>query len=197
MLAFIQVVQLAKAAGASKIIGVASKSKCQSVVDNGADVCLDYGAPSFEEDLIKATERKVDVFFDNVGGLVLDAALLCMAKQGRISVCGAISGYQSIGGDRSQAYALKNHTMILRSVLTVKGFIVLPPYTSQEELGKAVAELGKAVMEGKVKTRSVFRVLAPAVFVHADPFLLSLVPSASTSSPKRASSTSLRLFMAS
>lgn len=160
-----QVVQLAKAAGASKIIGVASKSKCQSVVDNGADVCLDYGASSFEEDLIKATERKVDVFFDNVGGLVLDAALVCMAKQGRISVCGAISGYQNIGGDKSQVYALKNHTMILRSVLTVKGFIVMPPFTSQEELGKAVAELGKAVIEGKVKTRSVFRVLAPAAFI--------------------------------
>ena len=95
MLAFIQVVQLAKAAGASKIIGVASKSKCQSVVDNGADVCLDYGAPSFEEDLIKATERKVDVFFDNVGGTILDLMLGRMGLHGRIAACGAIADYNS------------------------------------------------------------------------------------------------------
>lgn len=150
-----QVVQLAKAIGASRIIGIASKSKCQSVIDNGADACLDYSSPSFEEDLIKATDRKVDVFFDNVGGPVLDAALVCMARQGRISVCGAISGYQNIGGDKSQAYGLKNSTMILRSVLNVKGFIILPPYTPMEEIGKAANELGKFVLEGKVKTRSV------------------------------------------
>jgi len=85
------VVQLAKAAGASRVIGVASKSKCDSVVENGADVCLDYGSATFTKDLRQATEEKVNVYFDNTGGPITDAALVCMATGGRIAVCGAIS----------------------------------------------------------------------------------------------------------
>lgn len=53
------VVQLAKAYGASRIIGIASKAKCQSVVDIGADACLDYNSETFVDDLKKATEEKV------------------------------------------------------------------------------------------------------------------------------------------
>lgn len=85
-------IQLAKGAGASKVIGIASKSKCDFVVKTlGADACLDYGSPDFEKQLQKVTEEKVDVYFDNTGGPVTDAALGCMARHGRIAVCGAIS----------------------------------------------------------------------------------------------------------
>lgn len=86
-----QVVQLARAAGASRVIGVASKAKCESVVANGADACLDYGSPDFASELRKVTEEKVNVYFDNTGGPVTDAALSCMAPYGRVAVCGAIS----------------------------------------------------------------------------------------------------------
>lgn len=85
------VVQLARAAGASKVIGIASKSKCDWVVKKaGADACLDYNSPDFESELHKVTEDKVNVYFDNVGGPVTDAVLGCMARKGRIAVCGAI-----------------------------------------------------------------------------------------------------------
>lgn len=53
------VVQIARAVGAAKVIGIASKSKCQAVRDLGADACLDYGSATFSEDLKKATEEKV------------------------------------------------------------------------------------------------------------------------------------------
>lgn len=82
---------MAKAVGAARVIGKASKAKCESVVQNGADVCLDYGAPDFADQLQKATEGKVNVYFDNTGGPVTDAALSCMASYGRVVVCGAIS----------------------------------------------------------------------------------------------------------
>lgn len=82
---------MAKAAGASRVIGVASKAKCDGVVKMGADVCLDYGSPDLAKELRKATEEKVNVYFDNTGGPVTDAALVCMATNGRIAVCGAIS----------------------------------------------------------------------------------------------------------
>lgn len=61
------------------------------MVKNGADVCLDYGAADFASQLRKATEEKVNVYFDNTGGPVTDAALSCMTTGGRIAVCGAIS----------------------------------------------------------------------------------------------------------
>jgi NADPH-dependent curcumin reductase CurA len=88
----LQVIQLAKGAGASRVIGIASKSKCDWVVKTlGADACLDYGSPDFEKELHRVTEEKVNVYFDNTGGPITDAALDCMARNGRIAVCGAIS----------------------------------------------------------------------------------------------------------
>lgn len=96
------VVQLARGAGASKVIGIASKSKCDWVVKTaGADACLDYTSPDFESKLHKVTEDKVNVYFDNVGGPVTDAALGCMARQGRIAVCGAI-GVSAIEESKSE-----------------------------------------------------------------------------------------------
>jgi NADPH-dependent curcumin reductase CurA len=53
---------------------VASKAKCDSVVKNGADVCIDYGASDFAEQLLKATEEKVNVYFDNTGGPITGAS---------------------------------------------------------------------------------------------------------------------------
>lgn len=61
----------------------------------GADECLDYRSPSFEDDLVKATEGYVDVYFDNVGGSILNALFKRMKRFSRIIACGAISGYNS------------------------------------------------------------------------------------------------------
>lgn len=60
---------------------------------SGADICINYKKASFKEDLIKATEGFVNVYFDNVGGEQLDLMFTRMAKRGRIAACGAISTF--------------------------------------------------------------------------------------------------------
>lgn len=88
--------QLARAAGASKIIGIAGgQAKCaRAVQDYGYDLCLDYKAdPDLRASVLAAFPDGIDVVFDNVGGAQLEIALEAIAKDGRIALCGMISGY--------------------------------------------------------------------------------------------------------
>lgn len=147
---FPQVVQLAKGAGASRVIGIASKSKCQSVIKAGADECLDYTSSTFAQDLKKVTQEKVNVYFDNTGGPITDAAIVCMAPKGRIAVCGAISEYQKLGGDDDAYHGIKNWRFILTQELTVKGFI--RPNVDPEVRKQADDELKQFIRDGKVKS---------------------------------------------
>ena len=86
-------VQLAKnVVGCKRVIGIAGgKEKCDFVKSLGADACLDYKSASFKADLAKATEGGVDVYFDNVGGEILNELLAKMNRFSRIIACGAIS----------------------------------------------------------------------------------------------------------
>ncbi len=86
--------QLAKLRGA-RVVGIAGREeKCAFVVDRlGFDECLDHRAPDFVDQLKAATPDRVDVYFDNVGGAVLDAVLRRLAMKGRVVLCGAIAVY--------------------------------------------------------------------------------------------------------
>jgi NADPH-dependent curcumin reductase CurA len=90
--------QLAAVAGC-RVVGVAGGTdKCRWVVDElGFDACVDHRSPTFEADLAAACPAGVDVYFDNVGGHVLDAALGLLAHGARVVLCGAISQYNSTG----------------------------------------------------------------------------------------------------
>jgi NADPH-dependent curcumin reductase CurA len=81
---------------------------------------LNYKSPSFEQDLKEATAGGVDVFFDNVGGPILDLMLANMSMHGRVAACGAITGYNS--GD---PLVLKNYFQVITMRLQLKGFIVM------------------------------------------------------------------------
>jgi NADPH-dependent curcumin reductase CurA len=84
------VVQIAKnIVQCKKVIGIAGGAKkCQYVTEKlGADVCIDYKSPTFEKDLNQATEGFVDVYFDNVGGTILDLMFKRMKRFGRITAC--------------------------------------------------------------------------------------------------------------
>lgn len=106
------VVQIAKhILGVKRVIGIAgSDDKCKWVETLGADLCLNYKSPSFKKDLKAATEDFVEVYFDNVGGEILDLMLGRMARFGRVAACGSISGYNNT----SEPYGIKNwyHTII-------------------------------------------------------------------------------------
>ncbi|KAJ5223918.1 NAD(P)-binding protein [Penicillium chermesinum] len=91
------VVQIAKKiVGCKRVIGIAgSEEKCRWVEGLGADVCLNYKAASFNKDLERETEGFVEVYFDNVGGDILDTMFTRMKVHGRIAFCGAISAYNT------------------------------------------------------------------------------------------------------
>lgn len=140
------VVQIAKKLiGCKRVIGIAGNDeKCQWVESLGADKCLNYKKPEFKSELAKATEGYVDVYFDNVGGEILDLMLRRMARYGRIAACGAVSNYNKSAPD-----GLKNYTEIISMRLDVRGFIVLDFY-AKGKVPEATEELIQAFKDGKI-----------------------------------------------
>lgn len=141
------VVQIAKKMlGCKKVVGIAgSDDKCKWVESLGADLCLNYKKSSFKQDLIKATHGYVEVYFDNVGGDILDLMLTRMKKGGRVAACGAITDY-----NRSEKSGLKNWFEIISNRIEIKGFIVLD-FLAEGKGPEAVKEMVTAAKEGKIK----------------------------------------------
>ncbi|RYP43400.1 hypothetical protein DL770_011705 [Monosporascus sp. CRB-9-2] len=131
--------------GAKRVVGIAgSDEKCAYVREVlGAHACLNYKSPTFVEDLKAATPDEVDVYFDNVGGQVLDAMLTRMKRHGTVAVCGAVSTYNS-----DQPMALSNWFEIISMRITIRGFIMLD---YMNEAPAIVAELIGAAAAGKIK----------------------------------------------
>jgi NADPH-dependent curcumin reductase CurA len=141
------VVQLAKnVIGCKKVIGIAGgEKKCKWVESLGADVCVDYKSKSFKEDLLKATEGYVQVYFDNVGGEILDLMLTRMAKHGRVAACGSVATYNAPGSQ-----GIKNWFEIIANRIEIKGFIVIDAMMAGKAEGW-IGELVKAAKEGKIQ----------------------------------------------
>lgn len=89
--------QIAKIKGAKRVIGLAgSPEKCEFLVKElGFDVAINYKDQDWRKQLSKATPEYIDVFFDNVGGEILDACLARAARDARFVICGAISQYNA------------------------------------------------------------------------------------------------------
>jgi NADPH-dependent curcumin reductase len=140
---------LAKARGC-RVVGIAGgQDKCDYVVKElGFDACVDYkqhkDAISLSKALKQACPNGIDGYFENVGGMVLDAVLLRMNAFGRIAVCGMIAGYDG------QPLPLANPALILVSRLKVQGFIVSE---HMEIWPEALKELGTLVATGKLRPR--------------------------------------------
>lgn len=154
------VVQVAKhIVGAKRVIGIAGgEKKCRWVESLGADVCVDYKSASFEEDLKKATDGFVEVYFDNVGGSILDLMLKRMKRFGRVAACGSISTYNDPGSQ-----GIKNWFEVVTNRIEIKGFIV----TDAIEAGKAPAMV-KAIVDkvkgGKIKIGEDSETVVPTKF---------------------------------
>ena len=140
---------LAKARGA-RAVGIAGgPDKCKYAVEElGFDACIDYklhkDAASLSAALKEACPNGVDGYFENVGGMVLDAVLPRMNDFGRIAVCGMIAGYDG------KPVPLANPAAILISRLKVQGFIVSE---HMEVWPEALKELGMLVGTGKLRPR--------------------------------------------
>ena len=141
------VVQIAKKIlGCKRVIGIAGNNeKCKWVESLGADICLNYKAADFKKQLIAATEGYVEVYFDNVGGSILDLMLTRMKRHGRIAACGAVAEYNS-----SNPYGLKHWFEVISNRIEIKGFIIFD-FLATGKGPEAVGELVKAWKEGKIQ----------------------------------------------
>lgn len=140
---------LSKARGC-RTVGIAGgPDKCRYAVEElGFDACIDYklhkDAASLSKALKAACPDGIDGYFENVGGMVLDAVLLRMNAFGRIAVCGMIAGYDG------KPLPLTYPALILTNRLKVQGFIVSE---HMEIWPEALTELATLVATGKLHPR--------------------------------------------
>ncbi|KXN83392.1 Zinc-type alcohol dehydrogenase-like protein PB24D3.08c [Leucoagaricus sp. SymC.cos] len=137
------VIQLAKMDGARVIASAGSAEKVQFMKEIGADVVFDYKTTSTKEVLQK--EGPIDIYWDNVGGDTLSAALDAAAINAIFIICGMISGYNTGG------VPVRNLDQIFSKSLTVHGFIVIRLEAEYDEEFYEV--MPKAIAEGKIKWR--------------------------------------------
>ena len=141
--------QLAKIKGC-RAIGIAGgQEKCDWVVKElGFDACIDYKAgPSAVREGLKAhCPKGVDIYFDNVGGDILDTVLTRLAMKARIIICGAISQYNNTTPVKGPA----NYLSLLVNRARMEGMVVFD-YAARYPV--AIAEMAGYLQDGRMKSR--------------------------------------------
>ena len=139
--------QIARLRGA-RVIGIAGgPDKCKWVVDElGFDACIDYKSEDVALRLKELAPDGVNVFFDNVGGELLDTVLRRIAMKGRVVLCGDISTYNLEGSPPP----LRNLKYVMGRRARLEGFNTFDYW---DQYGAAAAQLGAWVAEGKLKHR--------------------------------------------
>jgi NADPH-dependent curcumin reductase CurA len=137
--------QIAKIKGAAKVIGIAGgPQKCAWIVDElGFDEAIDYKNENVAARLREAAPDGLDLYFDNVGGEILDACLAQLALRGRVVLCGAISTYN----DRSATTGPVNYRNLIVKRARMEGFLILDYF---DRLDEARAEVAAWLAEGKI-----------------------------------------------
>jgi NADPH-dependent curcumin reductase len=143
-------VQIAKAHGC-RVVGIAGGSEKQQFVrtELGADAALDYKHEDVGAGLRRSCPNGVDLFFDNVGGPILDAVLAHMAVGCRIVICGAMSQYDL--ASPAEEYGCRNLPRLLFRSARIEGFVV-PQFASRFEEFDAI--LAKLFTSGKLRSRA-------------------------------------------
>ncbi|MBA6118442.1 NADP-dependent oxidoreductase [Pseudomonas putida] len=139
--------QIAKIKGCH-VVGIAGGAqKCQYLKDElGFDGVIDYKAEAVLDGLKRECPKGVDVYFDNVGGEILDAVLTRINFKARIVICGAISQYNNKEAVKGPA----NYLALLVNRARMEGFVVTD---HTKEYGKAVQEIAGWLASGKVKSK--------------------------------------------
>lgn len=139
--------QIAKIKGCT-VIGIAGgKEKCDYVVNElGFDAAIDYKSENIYTALKEKCPKGIDVYFDNVGGEILDAALTKLRMHARVVICGAISQYNSKVKEKGPS----NYLSLLVSRATMQGMVVMD---YAKDYGKAAQEMGIWIAQGKLKSK--------------------------------------------
>ena len=138
-------VQIAKAKGMRVIGSAGGPAKCEFVRSLGADEVIDYRAGPILKSLAGAAEGGIDVYFDNVGGDHLDAALALARNHARFAICGMIEAYND-----TTPMAFRFIQRIISARISLKGFIVSDYFPRMAEF---YSEMGPWVANGTVKSR--------------------------------------------
>jgi NADPH-dependent curcumin reductase CurA len=142
------VVQIARAKGMTVIGSAGGPEKCEFVRSLGADAVADYRAGPILKGLVRALKDigkdGIDVYFDNVGGDHLDAALALASMHSRFAICGMIEGY-----NKAEPTQLRFIMRIIAMRIRLKGFIV---FDYQPRMPEFLAEMIPWVKSGKVKS---------------------------------------------
>jgi NADPH-dependent curcumin reductase CurA len=140
-------VQIAKLKGC-RVVGIAGGSeKCAYLVGElGIDAAIDYKSEDVRAALREHCPDRIDLFFDNVGGEVLEAALSRLARGARVVLCGAISQYNADEGGRGPA----NYMNLLVNRARMEGFVV---FDYADRYPEASRELAGWLADGRLKAR--------------------------------------------
>ncbi|MBA4852884.1 NADP-dependent oxidoreductase [Emticicia sp. BO119] len=136
--------QIAKIKGC-RAVGIAGgEEKCKYVVEElGFDACVDYKTGNLRGQLKDTCPNGVDVYFDNVGGEILDTALTLINMKARIVICGAISQYNAI----QKPAGPSNYMSLLVNRARMEGIVV---FDNAANYGKAIKEMAGWVAQGKL-----------------------------------------------
>jgi NADPH-dependent curcumin reductase CurA len=139
--------QLAKIKGC-RAVGIAGgPAKCEWVVKElGFDACIDYKAGPVKDALKEHCPKGIDVYFDNVGGEILDAALAKLARKARVVICGAISQYNNMGAVQGP----KNYMSLLVNRARMEGMVV---FDYADRFPIAIAEMAGYLRDGRMKSK--------------------------------------------
>lgn len=139
--------QIAKIKGCT-VVGIAGgKEKCDYLInDLGFDAAIDYKSEDLYTGLKEKCPKGIDVYFDNVGGEILDAALTKLRMNARIVICGAISQYNN----KVRIKGPSNYLNLLVKRASMQGMVVMD---YAQDYGKAAREMGMWIAEGKLKSR--------------------------------------------
>lgn len=139
--------QIAKLKGCT-VIGIAGGAdKCAYVVrDLGFDACIDYKSQDVKKALRELAPKGVDVYFDNVGGDILDAVLTQIRMKARIVICGAISQYNNTTPVKGPS----NYMSLLVNRARMEGMVV---FDWAPRYGEAIQAMGAWLAEGRLKSR--------------------------------------------
>jgi NADPH-dependent curcumin reductase len=139
--------QVAKIKGC-RVVGIAGgAAKCKWVVEElGFDACIDYKAGPVKDGLKEHCPSGIDIYFDNVGGEILDTVLTRINRKARIIICGAISQYNNT----TAVQGPKNYLSLLVNRARMEGIVV---FDYADRYHVAVAEMAGYLKDGRMKSR--------------------------------------------
>ena len=138
--------QIARIKGCRTVGLAGGEEKCRYVRDElGFDAVIDYKKEDVGSKLSEYCSKGIDVYFDNVGGDILDAALARLARHARVIICGAISQYNSNG-----VIGPKNYLSLLVQHARMEGFVVFDYLARYAE---GMTEMSGWLRDGKIKSK--------------------------------------------